>query len=219
MDLANRYLSVAGTAGKFHREALALLNEAKQPILPEMVEIPAGRFRMGCVSGNYCSDNELPVHKMRIASFALSKYEVTFEEYDRFAAATGRKGINSEGWGRGRRPVINVSWGDAVAYTEWLSAQTGKHYRLPSEAEWGVRGAGGVKEKFIGWGNDIGRNRANCDGCGSQWGNEKTAAGGLVQPQRLGPSRHARKCTGVGTGLLERELSGSTDGRFGLGEG
>ena len=64
---------------------------------PEMVVVPAGRFRMGCVSGRNCSNNELPVHDMSMESFALSKYEVTFDEYDRFARATGggRSGAGS----------------------------------------------------------------------------------------------------------------------------
>ena len=60
----------------------------------------------------------------------MSRYEVTFEEYDRFTEATGRAPAEDEGWGRGRRPVINVSWADAVAYTRWLSAETGRRYRL-----------------------------------------------------------------------------------------
>lgn len=103
---------------------------------PEMVVVPAGRFRMGCMSGQGCWNDELPVHEVQVGSFALSKYEVLFEEYDRFADATGRERPDDRGWGRGVRPVINVSWDDATAYAEWLSAQTGATYRLPSEAEW-----------------------------------------------------------------------------------
>ena len=103
---------------------------------PEMVVIPAGSFKMGCVSGRSCTNAERPVHEVTIASFALSKYEVTFEEYDVFTDATGRERADDRGFGRGRRPVINVTWDDAVAYTAWLSEQTGKNYRLPSEAEW-----------------------------------------------------------------------------------
>ena len=78
------------------------------PIRPEMVVIPGGSFRMGCVSGQNCDDDEHPVHTVRVEAFELSKYEVTFEEYDRFTAATGRNPADDEGWGRGRRPVINV---------------------------------------------------------------------------------------------------------------
>jgi formylglycine-generating enzyme required for sulfatase activity len=69
-------------------------------------------------------------------SFTMGKYEVTFDEYDRFAAQTGRPLPDDAGFGRGRRPVINVSWDDAVAYAQWLSAKTGKHFRLPTGEEW-----------------------------------------------------------------------------------
>ena len=101
---------------------------------PEMVVIPAGQFRMGCVSDIDCIDDEKPVHEVVIARpFAMSKYEVTFDDYDRY---TYMNKADDEGWGRGRRPVINVSWDDATEYTAWLSAETGKRYRLPTEAEW-----------------------------------------------------------------------------------
>ena len=78
------------------------------------------------------------------------------------------------GWGRGQRPVINVRWDDAVAYAEWLSEQTGKRYRLPSEAEWEYAARAGTKTPYW-WGEEVGVNRANCDGCGSQWDNKQTA--------------------------------------------
>ena len=130
-------------------------------LAPEMVEIRAGRFQMGCVSGRDCQDNEKPVHEVTIESFALSKYEVTFEEYDRFTDATGHQRVGDSGWGRGKRPVINVSWSDAVAYAEWLSAQAGESYRLPSEAEWEYAARAGSVTAYS-WGNEIGRNRANC---------------------------------------------------------
>ena len=153
--------------------------------MPEMVEIPAGRFRMGCVSGRSCESNEKPVHSVRIESFEMSKYEVTFEEYDAFTDATGRERAYDQGWGRGRRPIINVSWHDAVAYTQWLSSQTGERYRLPSEAEWEYAARAGSTTKYS-WGNDIGRNRANCDGCGSRWDDEKTAPVGSFRANRWG---------------------------------
>ena len=144
--------------------------------IPEMVVIPAGSFKMGCVSGIDCFGSENPVHEVKIDSFALSKYEVTFEEYDAFTDATGRERANDRDWGRGRRPVINVSWYDAMAYAEWLSEQTRDRYRLPTEAEWEYAARAGTTTKYS-WGNDIGRNRANCDGCASVWGGQRT---GLV---------------------------------------
>ena len=134
---------------------------------PEMVVIPAGSFRMGDLSGaGY--DDEKPVHEVAIARpFALSKYEVTFADYDRF---THPNKVDDEGWGRGRRPVINVSWDDANEYAAWLSAETGKRYRLATEAEWEYAARAGSTTEYS-WGNDIGSNRANChnDYCGDRW--------------------------------------------------
>ena len=194
IDSVNKYLRMAGRDGEFYREALELLVQAeqegqRQQLLrrpPEMVVIPGGRFRMGCVSGKDCEGNDKPVHEVRVRSFELSKYEVTFEEYDRFTAATGRdRAADKRGWGRGRRPVINVSWGDAVAYTKWLSGQTGERYRLPSEAEWEYAARAGSVTKYS-WGNEIGSNRANCRACGSQWDNEQTAPAGSFGPNGWG---------------------------------
>ena len=150
---------------------------------PEMVVIPAGRFRMGCVSGQECTDAQLPVHDVTIPqAFAVSKYEVTFEDYDRF---TYPNRVDDEGWGRGRRPVINVSWNNAQDYVEWLSAQTGHTYRLLSEAEWEYVARAGSSTAYS-WGNDIGSNRANCDGCGSQWDNDRTAPVGSFASNAFG---------------------------------
>lgn len=101
--------------------------------VPEMVEIRGGQFQMG--SSNL-PIRMRPVHRVMVRPFLLSKYEVTFDEYDLFADGSGRAKPDDEGWGRGRRPVINVNWEDATAYAQWLSEQTGQHYRLPTEAEW-----------------------------------------------------------------------------------
>ncbi|MEN8215033.1 MAG: formylglycine-generating enzyme family protein [Pseudomonadota bacterium] len=127
---------------------------------PEMVWIPAGSFRMGDLQGGGGSD-EKPIHRVSVGRFAMGRYEVTFAEYDRFAQATGREKTSDSGWGRGNRPVINVSWYDATAYAEWLSQQTGHKYRLPTEAEWEYAARAGTETKYW-WGNDIGSNKANC---------------------------------------------------------
>ena len=153
--------------------------------IPEMVVIPAGSFKMGCVSGIGCADDEKPVHEVKIDSFTLSKYEVTFKAYDAFTDATGRERADDEGWGRGLRPVINVSWYDAMAYTEWLSGQTGDRYRLPTEAEWEYAARAGTTTAYS-WGDSIGRNRANCRGCASLWGGEKTALVGSFKANGWG---------------------------------
>ena len=152
---------------------------------PEMVVIPAGSFKMGCVSGRSCTNAERPVHEVTIASFALSKYEVTFEDYDVFTDATGRERADDRGFGRGRRPVINITWDDAVAYTKWLSEQTGKDYRLPSEAEWEYAARAGTATRYS-WGNNLGHNRANCNGCGSEWDNEMSAPVGSFEANGWG---------------------------------
>jgi formylglycine-generating enzyme required for sulfatase activity len=100
-----------------------------------MKEIEGGSFRMG-EEGGESYDAERPVHERTIAPFAIGRTEVTFDDYDLFAAATSRDRPVDQGWGRGRRPVINVSWEDARDYAAWLARVTGRPYRLPSEAEW-----------------------------------------------------------------------------------
>jgi formylglycine-generating enzyme required for sulfatase activity len=102
---------------------------------PEMIMLPGGRFWMGDIDGKG-SDNARPVHEVELESFALGRYPVTFAEYDTFCLATDRKRPRDASWGRDQQPVINVSWQDAVDYCDWLSFETGRNYRLPSEAEW-----------------------------------------------------------------------------------
>ncbi|MCX7109663.1 MAG: SUMF1/EgtB/PvdO family nonheme iron enzyme [Proteobacteria bacterium] len=141
---------------------------------PKMVWMPTGQFRMGDLTGKGYK-GELPVHTVKITqSFAMGQYEVTFDDYDKFAKATQRELPDDISWGRGKRPVINVSWNDAVAYAQSLSTQTGKPYRLPTEAEWEFAARAETETDYW-WGNELGKNRANCDGCGSQWDNQQTA--------------------------------------------
>jgi formylglycine-generating enzyme required for sulfatase activity len=151
---------------------------------PEMVLIPAGSFKMGDVQAG--DKYEVPVHTVKIQkTFAIGRYEVTFEEYDQFAKAANRQLHRDQGWGRGRRPVIYVSWQDAVEYTKWLSAQTGKRYRLSTEAEWEYAARGG-KETAYWWGKELVQGMANCDGCGSQWDNKQTAPIGSFKSNSFG---------------------------------
>ncbi len=113
---------------------------------PEMIRISPGSFRMGRMGGVY--EDETPIHTVQFTTpFAIARYETTFDEYERFAQATGRSLPKDGGWGRGSRPVINVSWDDAKAYAQWLSQQTGKRYRLPSEAEWEYAARNGGKDE------------------------------------------------------------------------
>ena len=155
---------------------------------PEMVVIPAGSFRMGCVSGQDCVDYEFPIREVTIPrAFAVSKHEVTFAEWDACVADGGCDGHRpvDAGWGRGDRPVINVSWVDARWYVAWLSRRTGETYRLLSEAEWEYVARAGSSTSYS-WGNEIGNNRANCDGCGSQWDDSQTAPVGSFAANAFG---------------------------------
>jgi len=116
---------------------------------PEMVIIPKGSFQMGSNK----NDREQPIHTVTIPKqFAMGKYPVIFAEYDYFAKQIGKDKPDDEGWGRENRPVINVSWQDACDYAVWLSEQTGKRYRLPSEAEWEYAIRAGSKGNYY-WGD------------------------------------------------------------------
>jgi formylglycine-generating enzyme required for sulfatase activity len=115
-------------------------SDSKTPVVsiktfiePQVVVIPAGRFQMGSDKGQ----RERPIHTVNIAKpFSIAKYLITFDEYELFVKAMNRELPSDEGWGRGKRPVINVSWEDANAYASWLSEISGKSYRLLTEAEW-----------------------------------------------------------------------------------
>ena len=156
-----------------------------------MVVIPAGRFRMGCLSNHsICDDSEKPVHEVVIPrSFALSVHEVTVEDYDRFRYSDDSYEADDEGWGRRQRPVTNVSWNDAKEYVAWLSKETGEEYRLPSESEWEYAARAGSATQYS-WGNEIDVNRANCwdwenlGTCGDRW--EQTAPVGSFTPNAWG---------------------------------
>ena len=139
------------------------LNPVKAcPVCPEMVSIPG-------------------------KNFAVGKYAVTFDDWEACVAGGGCGGYvpSDNGWGRGKRPVVNVSWDDAQAYLRWLSDKSGKAYRLPTEEEWEAAALAGATTQYY-WGNDVGRNNANCDGCGSEWDNRRTAPVGSFKPNAFG---------------------------------
>ena len=151
---------------------------------PELVELPAATYMMGS-SGASPNFEERPQHAVSLPAFAIGRHEVTFAEYDRFARATGRRLPYDEGWGRGKRPVINVSWKDAKAYTAWLSKQTGHKYSLPTEAQWEFAARAGSTTPHW-WPDDSEEIPANCFDCGSKWDGRQTAGVGSFSPNRFG---------------------------------
>jgi formylglycine-generating enzyme required for sulfatase activity len=213
---------VAGTAGWANRERMELRSELwadlywrhmvrspeqERTLKPEeefqectrcpaMVVMPPGEFTMGSpLSGRL---SEQPQHKVTIAMpFAVSKFEVTFDEWDACfelggclvnAADQPSHAALPGPWGRGKRPVINVSWGDAQEFVAWLSKETGKSYRLLTEAEWEYAARAGSTTNYS-WGDDIrkeGKVMANCYGCGSEWDNQKTAPVGSFAANAFG---------------------------------
>ena len=134
---------------------------------PLMVAVPSGSFTMGSPSSELeRHSNEGPQHEVRIGySFAVGVYEVTFSEWDACVSDGGCAGYrpNDEGWGRGNRPVINVSWWDAWRYVEWLSTETGESYRLLSESEWEYVARAGTTTPFH-FGETISTDQANYNG-------------------------------------------------------
>ncbi|MDQ7015857.1 MAG: formylglycine-generating enzyme family protein, partial [Gammaproteobacteria bacterium] len=120
---------------------------------PKMVMLPAGGFVMG---SDRAEKQAFPQHIVTIKkSFLLGEKVVTFDEYDNFSRLTGRDLTEDYGWGRGDRPVVGVTWENCHEYVSWLSAATGKNYRLPSEAEWEYACRAGTTTLYS-FGNDVG---------------------------------------------------------------
>lgn len=155
---------------------------------PQMIVIPAGSFIMGSSANDPLHDaSEQPQHKVTISRpLAVSLYALTFADWDACVAHGGcYRSVSDSGFGRGQQPMINVSWIDASNYVSWLSQVTGKHYRLLSEAEYEYSARAGTETAYY-WGNDIGRNNANCNGCGSRWDNKQPAPVGSFSPNNFG---------------------------------
>jgi formylglycine-generating enzyme required for sulfatase activity len=152
------------------------------PECPEMVVVPAGEFMMG--SGQ--KGDEGPLHKVMIAKpFAVGKFEVTFTEWSACKIADScRQNPSDESWGKSNRPVINVSWFDTKEYVAWLAKKTDKTYRLLTESEWEYAARAGSRAEYT-WGDEIGRDRANCDGC-NQRAHKQTTPVGSYPPNSFG---------------------------------
>lgn len=173
---------------------------------PRMTVISPGEYLMGSPASETGRNNdEGPQHRVRIAySLAVSTDPVTVGEFARFAAATKYKTDthceayrHEEGKFPARswrdpgfpqtdsHPVVCISWSDAQAYIAWLSKKTGRRYRLLSEAEYEYAARAGASTAYD-WGDDIGTNRANCDGCGSAWDNRSTSPVGSFPTNAFG---------------------------------
>ena len=155
------FLGIGGSVGCSRQSS----DKAKPPAVADkpiaLVLVEGGTFDMG----SDISDDEKPVHKVAVKSFMIGKGEVTFAEYDAYCDATGKSRLNDNDWGRGTRPVIHVSWYDAVVFCNWRSQKDGlmgcytitgtdvtyntdaNGYRLPTEAEWEYAARGGSKSR------------------------------------------------------------------------
>jgi len=154
--------------GNGHLSDFAVFSDA--PFAPELVVIPAGEFTMG----SFEAPEEQPPRKVTIGHrMAIGRYPVTFDEYDRFCSATGRqpseelRAVRE----RGRRPVVYVSWFDARDYLKWLSSETRRRYRLPTEAEWEYACRAGI-------GDAVPAQHINCRGGGPGHTTEVGSYGG-----------------------------------------
>ncbi|RAU22222.1 hypothetical protein CU669_08820 [Paramagnetospirillum kuznetsovii] len=134
------------------------------PVCPPMVVVPDGQFVMGDAKSHIA--NEKPEVAVTISRrFALGRTEVSFDQWQACVddkACPG--GQDDHGWGRGARPVINIGWADANAYTDWVAKRSGLVCRLPSEAEWEYAARAGTRTAFW-WGDAPGNGKANCRDC------------------------------------------------------
>jgi formylglycine-generating enzyme required for sulfatase activity len=182
---------------------------------PEMIGIPAGEFTMGSPPGELGRfDNEGPQHTVAVAAFALGKYDITSQQFLGFLKETGSQPAPCDqvlglGWRIPRKglayapsldeprkwPAVCLDWRDAEAYIAWLNARArrahpdaapaGDRYRLPSEAEWEYAARAGTKTARP-WGDAIGHDKANCNGCGSPWDNRLLADVDSFAPNPFG---------------------------------
>ena len=130
---------------------------------PAMIWIPGGRFAMG--SRDSASDfDERPQHTVTVKPFAMSVNEITIAEYAKFAKSTGRKMPKTGDLDAATMPIFFVSWNDALAYSKWLSTQTGHSYRIPTEAEWEYAARAGTTAAYW-WGRRLGRDHGHCFAC------------------------------------------------------
>ena len=151
--------SGAGLAEVFLKSCMATQVLPTRVPEPSLIRIPEGWFWMGSKTGQ---DNEKPVHRVWIAAFELAACQVTNAEYARFLARSGKTRpplFDDPNFSGPEQPVVAVSWFEAVEYCHWLSAMTGRRYRLPTEAEWERAARGGLEGKLFPWGDDPAQSR------------------------------------------------------------
>jgi formylglycine-generating enzyme required for sulfatase activity len=182
----------ANVRGYVHTTAQVLALPPKEPFqdcadCPEMVVVPAGEFMMGSPNEEKGHrGEEEPRHRVTIPKpFAVSRFELTFAEWDVCAAQGDCYGSISGGEGRGPQPVRNVSFDDAQRYVAWLSRVTGQSYHLLSEAEWEYSARAG-SDKAYSWGDEIGKGNANCTECGNERNGNPIAPVGSFKPNNFG---------------------------------
>ena len=142
--------------------AVPLSDEEKAKLLAKFVLIHGGVFTMGSPEGEAGRELSETQHQVRLSDFSISKYAVTATEFKRFVDATGYQWVYGF-QGNENLPVVNVSWNDAVAYCTWLSAETGRIFRLPTEAEWEYACRAGSTTAFN-TGENLTTNQANYNG-------------------------------------------------------
>lgn len=154
---------------------------------PRMVVVPIGGAKVrNCIPEKVCNETITDILRSMIdMPYAISKYEITFAEYDLFATVTGRDLPEDNGWGRGTQPVIFVAWKDTLAYVNWLSEQTGFTYRLPTVVEWEHAARAGEHTAYW-WGPELQHNRANCSECKTRWSEKRAAPVGSFNPNPWG---------------------------------
>ena len=171
---------VSTLSGRFYPE-MEVMKARKFPIDIEFVNIPAGSFTMGSPKTEVNRETDEQEHKVTLSAFRMSKNEITFSQYDAFCAATGRSKPSDQGWGRGNRPIINVTWEDATAFADWMGC------RLPTEAEWEYACRAGTITPFN-TGSNLMTSYANYDGNYPYNGNPKGTYLGKTQPVGSYPS-------------------------------
>lgn len=190
-------------AGQAHADA--------EPVLPKMRLIPAGIITtLSCPAGMpLCPEHLYQRREISLPAFEIAETEVTFSEWDAcvqdgacrselsdwaylnrpvLAPCQANQACHypdDQSWGRKSRPVIHVSWSDVQQYLKWLNQKTAGNYRLPSSEEWEYAALAGSKTKFY-WGDEAGKNNANCDACGGKWGGKQSAPVRSFKPNQFG---------------------------------